>query len=134
MKIRTDFVTNSSSSSYIICFARIVDEEKAKAIIEKHNLDSNVFDKDGVNREMYWGELGADWAGATIWGVDKILENHPDDKYIIIEDWLDADWDDETEEDIFYYDFDMNNAISDIQKKMVLQILMSQKAKEGMDD
>lgn len=117
MKIRTDFVTNSSSSSYIICFARIVDEEKAKAIIEKHNLDSNVFDKDGVNREMYWGELGADWAGATICGVDKILENHPDDKYIIIEDWLDADWDDETEEDIFYYDFDMNNAISDITKE-----------------
>lgn len=117
MKIRTDFVTNSSSSSYIICFARIVDEEKAKAIIEKHNLDSSVFDKDGVNREMHWGELGADWAGATIWGVDKILENHPDDKYIIIEDWLDADWDDETEEDIFYYDFDMNNAISDITKE-----------------
>ena len=66
---------------------------------------------------MHWGELGADWAGATIWGVDKILENHPDDKYIIIEDWLDADWDDETEEDIFYYDFDMNNAISDITKE-----------------
>lgn len=117
MKIRTDFVTNSSSSSYIICFARIVDEEKAKAIIEKHKLDENVFDKDGVNREMRWGELGADWAGATIWGVDKILENHPNDKYIIIEDWLDADWDDETEEDIFYYDFDMNAAISEITKE-----------------
>ena len=117
MKIRTDFVTNSSSSSYIICFARIADEEKAKAIIEKHNLDSNVFDKDGVSREMRWGELGADWAGATIWGVDKIIENHPNDKYIIIEDWLDADWDDETEEDIFYYDFDMNSAIRDITKE-----------------
>ena len=117
MKIRNDFVTNSSSSSYIICFARIANEEKAKAIIEKHNLDSNVFDKDGVNREMRWGELGADWAGATIWGVDEILENHPNDKYIIIEDWLDADWDDETEEDIFYYDFDMNAAINDITKE-----------------
>ena len=103
MKIRTDFVTNSSSSSYIICFARIVDEEKANKIIEKHNLNSNVFDKDGVNKEMRWGDLGADWAGATIWGVDKILEAHPNNKYIIIEDWLDAEWDDETEEDIFYY-------------------------------
>ena len=51
-KIRTDFVTNSSSSSYIICFARIADEEKAKRIIEKHNLDVNVFDKDGVEKEM----------------------------------------------------------------------------------
>lgn len=117
MKIRSDYVTNSSSSSYIICFARIADEEKAKRIIEKHNLDVNVFDKDGVKKEMYWGELGADWAGATIWGVDEILENHPDDKYIIIEDWLEADWDDETEEDIFYYDFDMNDAINDIKKE-----------------
>lgn len=114
-KIRTDFVTNSSSSSYIICFARIVDEEKAKAIIEKHNL--SVFDRNGVKKEMYLGELGADWAGATIWGVNKLLENYPDDKYIIIEDWLDANWDDEIEEYIFHYDFDMNDAINDIKKE-----------------
>lgn len=115
VKIRTDFVTNSSSSSYIICFARIADEEKAKKIIEKHNL--RVFDVDGVKREMYYGELGADWAGATLWGTDKILEAHPDDKYIIIEDYIDADWDGESEEYIFYYDFDMNGAIDEITEK-----------------
>ena len=112
MKIRADFVTNSSSSSYIICFARIADEEKAKKIIYKHNL--RVFDVDDVKHEMRWGELGADWAGATLWGTDKILEAHPDDKYIIIEDYIDADWDDESEEDIFYYDFAMNDAIAEI--------------------
>lgn len=112
MKIRTDFVTNSSSSSYIICFARIVDEEKAKKIIKKHNL--RVFDADDVKRQMYYGELGADWAGATLWGTDKILEAHPDDKYIIIEDYVDADWDDESEEYIFDYNFDMNDAIDEI--------------------
>lgn len=113
MKIRTDFVTNSSSSSYIICFARIADEEKTKKIIEKHNL--KVFDTDGVNHEKSWsGELGADWCGATIWDVDKILAAHPNDKYIIIEDSIDADWDDESEEDIFYYDFGMNDAIDEI--------------------
>ena len=112
MKIRTDFITNSSSSSYIICFARIADEEKAKKIIDKHNL--RVFDVDDVKHEMRWGELGADWAGATLWGTDKILEAHPDDKYIIIEDYIDADWDDESEEDIFYYDFAMNDAIAEI--------------------
>ena len=114
MKIRNGFVTNSSSSSYIICFARINDEEKANKIIEKHNLLNNVFDKDGVKGEMHWGELGAYWAGATIWGVNKILEEHPDDKYIIIEDSIEAGWDDETEEDYFFYDFDMNDAIDDI--------------------
>lgn len=111
MKIRTDFVTNSSSSSYIICFARIVDKEKAKKIIEKHNL--RVFDVDDVKRQMYYGELGADWAGATLWGTDKILEAHPDDKYIIIEDSKDADYD-EDYEPIYDYDFAMNDAIDEI--------------------
>lgn len=115
MKIRTDFVTNSSSSSYIICFARIADEEKAKKIIEKHNL--RVLDVDDVKSQMYYGELGADWAGATLWGTDEILKAHPDDKYIIIEDYIDADWDDESEEYIFDYDFDMNGAIDEITEK-----------------
>ena len=36
MKIRSDFVTNSSSSSFICCFARIADPIKAQAILEKH--------------------------------------------------------------------------------------------------
>lgn len=111
MKIRTDFVTNSSSSSYIICFARIADEEKAKKIIEKHNL--RVFSSSDVKHEMRWGELGADWAGATLWGTDKILETHPDDKYIIIEDSNDAVYD-EDYEPIYDYDFVMNDAIDEI--------------------
>ena len=112
MKIRRDFVTNSSSSSYIICFARIADEEKAKKIINKYNL--NILSSSDVKHEMRCGELGADWACATLWGTDKILQAHPDDKYIIIEDYIDADWDDEAEEDIFYYDFTMNDAIDEI--------------------
>lgn len=84
MKIRNDFVTNSSSSSFIICFARIANEDKAKAIIEKHTLD--VFDCDGVNEE---------------------------NKFVIITDsnegvedeWGDAEYD---------YDFSMNDAINEI--------------------
>ena len=112
MKIRTDFVTNSSSSSYIICFARITDESKAKPIIDKYDLD--ILSAKDVRDEMRWGELGADWAGATLWGTDKILNAHPNDKYIIIEDRIEADWDDESEEDIFYYGFSMNAAIDAI--------------------
>lgn len=116
MKIRTDFVTNSSSSSYIICFARIADEEKAKTIIDKHNI-AILTEKD-VRHEMRWGELGADWAGACIWDADRILKAHPDDKYIILEDWLDAFevWDEESDD--YYveydYDFEINDAIEDI--------------------
>lgn len=115
MKKRVGFVTNSSSSSYIICFARISDEEKAKQIVDKHNL--KVFDVEGVKGEMWHGELGADWAGATIWNADKVLEKYPDDKYIIIEDWNEAEWDDEAEEDIFYYDFDKDDVIKEITKE-----------------
>ena len=112
MKIRQGFVTNSSSSSYIICFARIKDEEKAQKIIDKHDLE--VFDAKGVKGEMWMGELGADWAGAIIWGVDELLEKHPNDKYVIIEDGIEGDWDDENDEYIFDYSFGANDAIDDI--------------------
>lgn len=113
MKIRNDFVTNSSSSSYIICFARIADEEKANKIIEKYNLD--VFDVDGVNGEKNWcGDLGADFCGAIIWGVDKILDAHPDDKYIIIEDSNDAYYDEDSWEPIYDDCFSMDAAIEEI--------------------
>lgn len=115
MKIRNDFVTNSSSSSFIICFARIDNEEKARKIIDKYDLE--VFDCKGVDEEKNWyGTLGADWCGAEIWGVDKILDAHPDDKYIIITDsnegiedgWGDVEYD---------YDFIMNDAIDEITKE-----------------
>jgi hypothetical protein len=113
MKIRQDFVTNSSSSSYIICFARIADEEKANKIIKKHNLE--VFDVEGVSEEKSWtGDLGADWCGAIIYGVDEILAAHPNDKYIIITDSNDACYDEDSYEPIYDYNFSMNDAIDDI--------------------
>lgn len=45
MKIRTGFVSNSSSSSYVIGVARVTDEEKLKAFIEEHKLqyDANIY-------------------------------------------------------------------------------------------
>lgn len=116
MKFREDFVTNSSSASYIICFARIKDEEKANKIIEKYNLD--VFSVDDVKHEMRWGELGADWAGASLWGTNEILKKYPDDRYIIIEECLDAEeyWDDEIKDVVIDYDYNFrsNDAIGNI--------------------
>ena len=113
-KIRMGFVTNSSSSSFIICFARIADKEKAQKIIDKYDLD--VFDRDGVNGEKNWcGELGAEYAGAIIWNVDDILEAHPNDEFIIIEDCNEAYYDDDNYgEPIYNYNFEMNDAISAI--------------------
>lgn len=112
MKIRNDFVTNSSSSSFIICFARIENEEKAKKIIDKYNL--RMLNVEGVNEEKNWyGELGADWCGAIIYGVDDILSKHPDSKYIVITDSNEAYYDDNGELE-YDYDFGMNAAISEI--------------------
>lgn len=112
MKIRNDFVTNSSSSSFIICFARIEDEEKAKKIIDKYNL--HVLDVEGVNKEKNWcGELGADWCGAIIYGVDDILSKHPDSKYIVITDSNEAYYDDDGEPE-YNYNFGIDTAIGEI--------------------
>lgn len=109
MKIRKDFVTNSSSSSYIICFARIVNETEARPIIDKYGLE--VFDREGVEGEKNWlGQLGADWAGAVIWNVDEILEKYPEDKFIIIQDYEEG-FEDEYGDVIYSYDFEANESI-----------------------
>lgn len=111
MKTRRDFVTNSSSASYIICFARISDKKKAKEIIDKHDIE--ILNADDVRHQMTYGELGADWAGACIWGVDKILNDNPDDKFIVIEGYNNADYDDDGEPE-YNYDFDEDKIITDI--------------------
>ena len=112
MKFRTDFVTNSSSSSFIICFARIADAEKAKPILEKYNIDT--LDVDGVNfQRRYTGVLGATWCNAIIYTVDDTMKRNPDGRFIIIEDYNDACYDDDGDP-IYSYDFDADEAIQSI--------------------
>ena len=111
MKFRKDFVTNSSSSSYIVCFARVSNEEKARPIIEEYCLTA--FGADEIRQMSYWsGTIGADWADAYVY-VNDVISEHPDDKYILIEDYCDAiehDYDDVE----YFYDFGMQYAIDDI--------------------
>lgn len=115
MKIRLGHVTNSSSSSYIICFARIEDKEKATPIMEKYKL--HTYSAEDIKEEMWYGELGSDWAGAICYDAPSVIKKYPNDDFVLLEDWIDADWDDETDEYIYYYDFSCDEAIENITKE-----------------
>jgi len=98
MKIRSGFVSNSSSSSFICCYATIVDEEKAlKYIKEKGEDMSNVLTTEEViaRKNHEWNAFGSDWAG--VWCEPKIEEDK-NFKYLIFESLGGAGNDD--------YDFD----------------------------
>lgn len=43
MKVRFGFVSNSSSSSYVICVARVVDEEELRKFLDEHKLDAEIY-------------------------------------------------------------------------------------------
>lgn len=114
MKYRKDFVTNSSSSSYIVCFARIANEEKASRIIDKHRI--NVMDASEVRGKQAFGAIGNEVFGAEIYGTDEVLEKYPNSNYVVIEDYCEADYS-EDGEPLFRYDFGLQNAIDDITEK-----------------
>lgn len=125
MKIRTDFVTNSSSSSYIVCFARVADNEKAKEVLDKYKNIIEIYNAKEVLEEIEgvysWCEwLDCDWAG--VYGItpDKeYIKEHMEDNFILIEQCQDIEedpWGD-TDYDVDYEDFD--EEITDMINKIV---------------
>ena len=113
MKIRHDFVTNSSSSSFIICFARIQNERKAEPILKKHHIYALTAEEIMKETDRY-GDIKCEWAGAGIYDLNRITTEYPDSRYILEQDQNDADYDDDDLEPIYDYDFASSAFIDDL--------------------
>lgn len=114
MKYRSDYITNSSSSSYIICFARIADKKLAQPTIDKHGLFT--FSASQIRAELdSYGSLGKDWCGVELCNIDKILNKNPNSEYIVIEGGFDIyEGDGYPDYDVDIDDFEEKQIIDDI--------------------
>lgn len=113
MRIRLGFVSNSSSSSFICCYATVTDIDKAKKYLkEMKDIEAEILTtEEALARKESWNEFGADWAG--VWCEPKIEEDK-DYHYLIFEscggagdsdhDFMEDDWC--CDYDVDYSDFE----------------------------
>ena len=113
MKIRTDFVTNSSSSSFLVCFARVADMEKAQPILDKHKGNIDILTSEQVLKEIErskWSRwLEYDWAGIDATPSKEYINSHLDSIFVVTDDYNDLEEDEDgyCDYDVEYTDFDI---------------------------
>ena len=83
MKKRLGFISNSSSSSFICCYAKIIDEEKAlKYLEETKEFYEILTTEEAIKKGSGWSDYGADWAGV----FDRpMIDEDNNYKYLIFE-------------------------------------------------
>lgn len=86
MKIRSDFVTNSSSSSFIACFAKVEDIDKAKEVIGEEILNLLIEGKPDIKNMLI-----NDGKGYLIHGQDILdyVKDPTKDYYdFMLKEWI----------------------------------------------
>lgn len=111
MKIRSGFVSNSSTSSFIVAIAKILDEEKVRQWIKDIGIDhstdiytfGDVIREDNNDDYLNWNHWSLiEKASGRLFFTDAIKNNNfvlagfkPGDKYIVFHGSLkeECDWD-----------------------------------------
>lgn len=112
MKVRNGFVSNSSSSSFIMCYGLITTDAAKELIVD--DMRCTVYTEAELEKEIArskWSTpLQCDYAGVSI---DMIKTGNPDQLHFIFDKSEDIyeDEDGDTNYDVSYSDFDCSTYI-----------------------